>query len=360
MTDDPTPPTPRLLCYKLAPPGAAAKAADPIARLIRKELGVAEPERHVVEVTPWSGWIRYYDRKRLWQDRVVALPSRAQAQEKAEAWLRTYAALLTGNPALPDEVRSLQLAPGQAKAQDLMALANSNGNGYDHWLYRAQPMLTLGASPGAVAVMGSAVEIRIGEGGAIIGFTVRWRALTGETVRVPLVAPQERYVDQPPDSDSDNEAPSELVYVLDGEFSPQSYLSPFYLRGTGHDISYVGAGALSLTIDFFGYNTNEATELTAIVMGGSGNYDVHWGYAPLGEPFELQMLGELRSKTIGTATASTVSVPVGAYLVVIDARDRLTGATAFTQQYAISGNLMQDGSMVGSPPNSSPSGSSVA
>jgi hypothetical protein len=45
---------PQLLCYELAPPGAAAKAADAIARVIRRELGVADPARHVLEVTPWS------------------------------------------------------------------------------------------------------------------------------------------------------------------------------------------------------------------------------------------------------------------------------------------------------------------
>jgi hypothetical protein len=358
MTDvNPTPPeAPALLCYKLAAPGAAAKAADPIARVIRRALGVADPTRHVIEVTPWSGWVRYYDRKKLWQERPAVLPAAEQARAKAETWLRTYAGLLANNGALPDEVRSLQLAPSQAKPQDLMVLSNTNGTGYDHWLYRAQPVLSVGAGQPAAAIMGGAVEIRIGDGGDVVGFSVRWRALTGEVLRVPRAEPVARFLDDPPDDPKDT-TPPEIVYVLDGEFSPQAYLSPFYLRGTGHEISFSSASPASLTIDFYGENTSEATELTAIVAGGSGNYDVHWGLAPLERPFELQQVGEVRSKTIGTTTASTIAAPVGAYLVVIDARDRLTGATVYTQQYALSGHLMANGDVASGPrqPSTAPS-----
>ncbi|MEO8554713.1 MAG: hypothetical protein ABI678_32270, partial [Kofleriaceae bacterium] len=110
-------------CYQLAPPGAAAASGDLIARLVRKELGVAGPGRHIVEVTPWSGWVRYYDKQRLWQERPVVLPSREQARSLAETWIRRYATLFTDNPTLPSEVRALQLAPAHAQPRELSVLA---------------------------------------------------------------------------------------------------------------------------------------------------------------------------------------------------------------------------------------------
>ena len=336
--------TQRLLCYELAPQGALASAADQVALVIRKELGVAEPTRHIVEVTPSSGWVRYYDRARLWQKQPAQLPSRDQALAKAEAWMKRYAKLMLANPALPDSVQSLQLAPAQARPQDLAVLANMSGDGFDHWLYRAQPLLSLGDNQGSAQVLGSAIEIRIGDGGAVIGFSIRWRALTGKTVYAPKSDLAPRMLDQPAD-DPNDKTPPELVYVLDGEFSPQTFLSPYYLRGTGHEISVVSASQASLTIDFYGRNTSENAELTAFVMGGSGDYDVRWGVTTLGDPGPLKMIDEARSKTIGTTTASTIYVPVGAYLVVISARDRKSGATAFTQQYAICGPFMANGEL---------------
>jgi len=338
-------------CYQLAPPGAAAASGDLIARLIRKELGVADPGRHVVEVTPWSGWVRYYDKQRLWQDRPVVLPSREQAQTLAETWIKRYAALLTNNPALPSDARGLQLAPARAQPTELSVLANGNGNGYDHWLYRARPVLSLGGDEGSVEVLGSAFEIRIGEGGAVVGFSVRWRALTGSTFRAPKSGPSPRMFDEPDEGDA---TPPPLVYVLEGEFSPQAYLSPYYLRGTGHEISIASASTASLTIDFYGGNTDEASELTAYVMGGSGDYEIRWGITRAGDPESLREVSEVRRHTEGTVSASTVSVAVGAYLVVIDVRDRQTGATAMTQQYALCGHLLANGQIVNAPGPTTP------
>lgn len=338
----------RLACHALAPPGALAREADAVAGLVRAALGVADPVRHTVDVSAWSGWIRYVDQALLWGERPAELPPRDQAQRLAEEWLRTFAKQVTpGGRQLPESIAALAICPANFRPMELVAVARPDG-GFDHWLYRAEPQLRLGRGQPLVPVIGSALDVRVGDGGRIVSFTARWRATTGGQVTSP------RSPARPPTLQSghdhaagghhDAEPSPELAYILDGEVAPQAYLAPYYLTNTGHALSVASACPMSLTIDLVGRNVDDGTELVALIAGGSGDYRCEWGLTPLADPFELERLGEgRRGESIGDLGTSKVVVPVGAYLVLLEAHDRVTGAVKHAQRHVYASGVRGDG-----------------
>jgi hypothetical protein len=340
----------RLTCYELAPPGALAREADAVARLVRSALGVADPARHAVDVSAWSGWIRYVDQQLLWGGKPADLPPREQAQRRAEDWLRAFAKQLApGGRQLPDAIAALAICPANFRPMELVAVARTDG-GFDHWLYRAEPQVRSGRGQGLAPVIGAALEVRVGDGGRIVSFTARWRATTGGQVTSPRTPPrpptlQSGHHDARPGHHGHQpEVVQELAYMLDGEVAPQPYLSPYYLNNTGHALSVASACPMSLTIDLIGRNVGDGTELLALIAGGSGDYRCEWGLTPLADPFELERLGEGRpGESIGDLGTSKVVVPVGAYLVFLEAHDRATGAVKHAQRHVYASGVLGTG-----------------
>src|SRR6185437_1161316 len=110
---------------------------------------------------------------------------------------------------------------------ELVAVPMADGSGWNHWLYRAQPMLMLGdAGNTRAAVYGACVDVRVGHLGQIIGFSSSWRPIGTDRKTVALsdyAAPAEL------DADAVGDGPPPIVYMLSGAGMPQLYLAPYYL-----------------------------------------------------------------------------------------------------------------------------------
>jgi hypothetical protein len=224
------------------------------------------------------------------------------------------------------------------------------GGGYDHWLCRFEPMLGVGTGQPLVPVIGAALDVRVGEAGAIIGFTLRWRALNGRMRRVAQQSPALRLIGHAEghshaDEDASGDgAPPPLVFVLEGEGIPQLRLSPFYRHEGGHAISFASACRLSLTVDLWGYPAQGGMRLRAFASGGSGHYAYEWGVASIADPFSLETYsGASNADGAGGAVTSEITVALGAYLVVVQVRDLTTGAFQHFQQHVFCSPLTEDG-----------------
>ncbi len=341
--------SPLLTSYELAPPGRVAKEADAVAALVRRAFGVADPARHVVTVSRYSGWIQYQDRARLWQGRSVSLPPREAIEKTAEQRLGTLLRALSDRQQLPETLRGL--VPPQLRPAGTIAMVGMRG-GYDHWLCRFEPMLGVAVGQPMAPVVGSVAELRVGADGALVAFSLRWRALTGRTARRPQHPPAERLL-SPDDAvhggsgaaPHDDEQPLPLVFVLEGEGTPQLFLSPFYQRLTGHALAYASACPLSLTVDLWGDMVTTGMRLRAFAAGGSGRYDYEWAVAPLNDPFAFESYGNGSTHDDGDqgAATSAITVPVGAYLVAVQVRDRVTGGFQHFQQQVFCSALTEDG-----------------
>lgn len=231
---------------------------------------------------------------------------------------------------------------------ELSLLPRLDGVGGDHWLYRAQPFLPLGGSLGSADVLGTYVEVRVGDAGRVVSFTSLWRPLSGERITAPWVsftAPQGRQMGQ--HGEHRDEPPHRTVYVLGGDGVPQYYLAPYHLVDTGHTLALMSASPWSLTIEFVVQpdpNSGMAT-VTAIADGGSGDYAFAWARHPMdraGEEVELHELGAGETRVLygedgRRYRGSSVTVPAGAHLVLLLVKDERTGAFLSGQHMVCTG-----------------------
>lgn len=364
--------TPLLSCYELAPPGTVAREATAVAALVRRVLGVPDSDRHLVSISPYSGWIHYQDRERLWRNREVAIVNGPAAMRVAEERVTLLLRALSDQAQLPESLRRLALAPAQLRPAGASVLVNDGG--YDHWLCRFEPMLGLGNGEPIAPVIGAAVDVRLADFGTVIGVSMRWRALTSCVVRSPRQAPVPRLLGHDhggqhavgdrghaPGDPSAHAGPGgavpngaasaqkdALVFVLEGEGVPQLYLTPFYRRLGGHAMSFASACPLSLTVDLWGHMVPGGMRLRAFAMGGSGRYAYEWAVAPIENPFALQRHGggSTAADGIDGAVTSAITVPVGAHLVVIQVRDERSGGFQHFQQQVFCSALTTDGEAV--------------
>src|SRR5262249_48769796 len=110
-----------------------------------------------------------------------------------------------------------------------------------------------------------------------------------------------------------------------GDEEPQDIVAPYY-RVTGDHPHHGGtfpASEYSLVVDIESSETLESVNLSARVSGHVGSLRYAWGYWRLqhGPAAGFEMLG----------TSSTARLPPGAYNVVLDVADTVTGAFARTQ-----------------------------
>jgi hypothetical protein len=110
----------------------------------------------------------------------------------------------------------------------------------------------------------------------------------------------------------------------------------------GHEIRTTSASPWSLTVDI-GRTEQHASRmtLTALAQGGSGDYQYNWASYSLTE-FDngIRELGggsrtQVRSDD-GRAVASSIEVPNGHFIAMVNVRDRKTGAFRHHQQQVFS------------------------
>jgi hypothetical protein len=234
---------------------------------------------------------------------VVTMPVYASGQSAIDHWVVRFIAFLetgTGDrqtiitkPAPPQKPVGGTIIPS-----DLNTIAGP-------------PKFAPSASiPGSVPVDGGIVEIRVGGSGKIIGVNSRWRPFQATDLTKMLPIPSE--------SLSTN---YQLVYLLGGDEEPQEFIAPYYRSQDEADPdtgSYLPASDRSMWVDFFREEGSDTTSLSASVSGNAGPVQYSWVAWRIDHgPFTgFEDLG----------TDSSITLTQGAYNVVLDVEDRLTGA----------------------------------
>ena len=342
---------------------ADLKEEEPLVQAaIREALGVTDEGRHQVRISGSTGWIEYVDRHEVFERREIPriLMEAGDAARRAEAFIASMKATL-GRAAAnrrAQKVSSMLLFPSLARPQ-IHLVARNDGSGWDHWLYRSQPQIPLWvaeASHGSplVDVVWSQFEIRVGHGGRVIAWHSRWAPLSGERIETTLTKPvkigqstghaatphEHEGHEHGADGPANASAPTEIVYVADGDGIAQYYLSPYYRLVHGNHARFMSACAYSLTIDFgLRAHATGATAVSAVVNGGSGDYDFHWAMTPIDSVWEggIQDLGGGKRESVtlrkdDAMIVGSVTIPAGAWVVLVNVRDRRTGAFKQHQQ----------------------------
>lgn len=339
--------------YRLADPGRIAGNAGRLGALL---FGLREgdtDESRTFHVHPASGFLFYADYGRL--GRGSGLPR--DGEQAARAFVTDANRRVMGDAALiraqvpalfPQDVRVVGSGPVQA----------SNADQPDHWLCSFAAYLALDRDRTA-RVEGASIEVRIDGRGVVIGLSSRWRPVAGDLLADALrndedhgvvtapgpnviqapkrttIARIERLRPEAPAHEHEEEAQHEeaeehqhgeqeepaeqLLYRLADERDPQTVLAPMYLGLAGHHGGWEPASSHSLVAEIF----ERPGEVAAAVRGGSGNYSYEWGYWTLDDVFEqgVQPLG----------SGPTVSVPPGAYNVVLAVSDLVTDSSAYVE-----------------------------
>jgi len=315
--------------WALADPTAIAANAQAIEKPLREALGARDPQRHRVTVQP--GFIEHEDTVGLWSTNGAPLPSAEQARQYAAAAIAKVAQALSpsANPSLVAAIGPAELVPSRVRPTDLMQVAPMGESSWDHWLVRHRPQLPSNIPAGTCAdVFGATLEVRIGPGGAVLGFLSRWRPVLDEHAEVALGAPPE--TGETEGGSSQEEPP--LLYLLDGEATPQFYLAPYWPGEDSDDLTLSSACELSLVVGVVPASSEDPTRYAAVVEGGSGEYRFDWGTLPFSE-FEENTLIELgegeileERSTDPPTKLSIVQLPPGAHLALVNVVDVKTGA----------------------------------
>lgn len=340
----------RLRVYGLSDPTAPARETQAIARAVLAALGVVDPSKHEIVVGPSSGWLSYRAIGELWDRKLPpALPSAAEAKRRAEAALGKLAtACSPANRQWPQSLEGIALFPRRATPASLSLTPRPTGQLPDHWLYRAQPELFVDEERmTSVPVMGTLIEIRIGNAGQVISVTSQWRSPNGEellTDAAPVAGEADGH-DHDHDHGADDHAAGNggapaYTYVLEGAGLPQHYLAPYIQIADHHGQGVRSGCAFALTVAYDRQQRDRGMTITAVVDGGSGDYAFAWAYYRLegleGGIRTLDGLDRLVDGAGGRQRVSSVSLDNGAYVLMINVKDRQTGAFRHFQQQVFS------------------------
>jgi hypothetical protein len=311
--------------HLLAGQDAIGAAAPRVESELLKLVGHAPGQRMEVNVHPTCGWISMVARDQLLTKRAPALPSAADAKSRAGKFLLDVATKLKPTADLP----LIFMPPVPGDPIELVAVPHPAYPEWNHWLYRTQPRLPTSRGGPSILVLGSAIEVRIGDGGRIIGFHSRWRPTTGNRVSCdasPAPPPQPK------------RSPPTQVYVLDGAAIPQAYLAAYWMVDAGDDFDLVSGCSLALSVDFDLTDTETSTTVRASVAGGSGDYEFGWARVDATDPFDgIETLGAgTASRGEDGVTQSTIQLAKAAHLVMVHVVDRQTGAFKHYHQLVVS------------------------
>jgi hypothetical protein len=333
--------------YALANPAAIAQEGEAIQRAVFEAMQIVATDRHRLTVSASSGWIDYVAIGELWERKVSpSLPEPAAALKAAESLLvKIEQKCSDANDKWPERLRGISLLPpvGLLRRASLRVVPRHDGSAWDHWLYRAEPQLLLdGGAKTRAGVYGSQIEVRIGHLGQIITLRSRWRPLSGERIFAdlsPFQPPTETDSQSSPDRKLQ---PPFVNFLLEGDGLPQHYLAPYYFQTDGHDITTSSASPWSLTVDIGRIEQGESQmTLMALAQGGSGDYRYNWAVYSMPDIEEgFRELGSGRTQVVdsadGKAMASLLDFANGHYIVMLNVKDRSTGAFKHHQQQVFS------------------------
>ncbi|HWS68626.1 MAG TPA: hypothetical protein VN325_38140 [Steroidobacteraceae bacterium] len=337
--------------YALADPEPIVREADRIASVLRGLMGVREPAGCVVAIAQTGAWMRASLKNEVWTRQAPpALPSSTDAKATATKFLQNLEkACSPSNSQWPQTLADYMMIPPVAQLNlcELIVVPRADGSAWDHWLYRAEPQLLVdGAGTTRIGVFGAHLELRIGDGGRVVDFVMRWRALTRErhyAQPLPYTAATEN---------SGNEDLGPLAaaaqlppvqgYLLEGDGIPQYYLAPYWFKSDGHSVSPISASDWSLTVDIGRVQQGDETmTVMALAQGGSGQYDYRWAvyrYDAILSGYQQLTGDSVQSvdSANGRATSSEIELQNGIWVAMVNVRDRVTGAFKHHQQLVFS------------------------
>lgn len=305
--------------YRLADPAPLVERRAAIAEALFPDVRGDGPRR-ALRVAPATGALAYLDRSELWKPGARrALPPHGEAATKAASdFLRGAIERLARAPGLE------RLAPLPDRAEPISArgVVHREGGRIDHWLCVFGVSLYPSAKARTAArVMGAALEVRVGDEGKIIGLVSRWRPLARE-------APIERRFEPVPA----NLAPRELVYRAIGAAGEPALLAPYHFgrdeeEDDGGD--FYPASDRSLVAEIIQRPSSGGVSVGCVVAGGSDDIEFRWSYWEPTAVFERgrQSLPSVPVRLGDRVAASRARLPRGVYALVVDIRDRRSGAS---------------------------------
>lgn len=311
--------------HLLAGQEAITAASPRVEAELLKLVGHAPGQRMAVNVHPTCGWISMIASDELLVKRHPSLPSAADAKKLAAKFLLDVAGKLAPTADLP----LVFMPPVPGDPLELSSVPHPRFPEWNHWIYRTQPQLPTARGGGSIPVLGTAIEVRIGDGGKVIGFHSRWRPTTGNRVSSEATAA--------PPAKPKRAAP-QLVYVLDGAAIPQSCLAAYWMVDNGDDYDLASGCSLALTVELALADTETTTTVTATVEGGSGDYAFSWARYDAAIPLDgIETLGNgTASRNEDDTVSSTIELPKAAHVVMVHVIDKRTGAFKHYQQLVVS------------------------
>ncbi|MFM0389282.1 hypothetical protein [Paraburkholderia dipogonis] len=338
----------KLRIYALANPALIVQERDAVQRAVFEAFQIAPSDQRQLTISESSASFDYAVVGELWRRKTPpALPAPEDALKAAESMLsRLERKCSAANEAWPELLRAIALLPpvGLLRRAGLHVVARPDGSAWDHWLYRAEPQLLLdGGAKNRAGVFGTQLEVRIGHLGQVIGVRSRWHPLSGERISADPTPFRVPVTDTPQADASGTTPPVPVIkFVLDGEGIPQFYLAPYYLYSDGDEVRATSASPWSLTVDVGRTRQQESQmRLTALAQGGSGDYLYNWAVYSLADVDKgFAELGSGRTDVVesveGWANASSVDLENGHYTVMLNVKDRATGAFKHHQQLVFS------------------------
>ena len=150
----------------------------------------------------------------------------------------------------------------------------------DHWMSRFRVSLTASRAEGeaSIPVVGSGIDVRIGDDEKVIGFSSRWRPVISRRNRERISQEEAHEAINNVHTKSDEVGvPLPLVYRIEGDNAPQNFIAPYYMVPDKHHWEFLPASSYSLVARIFEVQTADGTDLYASVRGGHGEYDFEWG-----------------------------------------------------------------------------------
>lgn len=293
-------------------------------------------EGRTFSVHPASGYLSFADNNALWRNpEGQDLPTDREAVVRvARGFIEDANRRIASSKALSDN-GVLPPFPQDLRPVWLGGVVPKGNRNADHCLCQFGVFLTVDGERSA-RVEGAVIDVRVGRGGRIIGLTSRWRAISGDILsrRTPAGnqkvissdAPMVIRLPQPATpgviapielAATEQAAPRELLYWLEDEYAPQTYLSPIYLDRDQDDGDLQPACFHSFRVEVLQRSRGPGIDLRAEVTGGSGSFEYLWGYWTAGDLFNqgIQIAGTSQEASLGTAGGQ----------ILLRVRDRVTG-----------------------------------
>lgn len=195
----------------------------------------------------------------------------------------------------------------------------------DHWLCRYEIFLKTFSNDSSYGrVMGSEIDIRIGQNGSVISFSSFWRPSFLKRSEAEYFDSHDLIDEE--DLPHEHEHP-ELVYVLDGQNCPQTFITPYHSLPDGHHGTVIPASSYSLLVRLgFAEKLEGGAFVIPIILGGSGNYITNWSYWKPDTIFDEGMI------TLGEQ--EFIELDPGVYNILLHVKDSDTGVVQLFESSA--------------------------